>query len=366
MILKDKPKFKQFVLLFMLSGFIFLAGLNSSFIERVYANGLYQVTAVIQRFISSFFPFALGDFLYLLLVLFVLRSIYLFFKKLSRGKLKSGTRSGILLQVLNFFLILYLVFKILWGLNYSRPSVSKQLGIPNQKYNTAELVLLGEYFIDQLNAFPHPAKADYKIGELELKAKSAYDLMKATNPLFQYRSPSVKAVLNSWLVTKIGIEGYYNPLSGEANVNMRLPAVSLPFVTCHEIAHQLGIGREDEANLIGYLVAIHSTDQNFRYSAAYNMLRSILYEIRIKSPEDYQRLYASINPETIKDFKTERAFWQKYNSDMYGYMGVALDSFLKLNNQRKGTDSYQDIVIWLYNIHKKDLIQRQKLKTLQP
>jgi len=366
MTLKDRPGIKKFVLLFFLSGLVFLAGTNSSFIEKFYSDGCYQVIAVVQRFLSSIFPFALGDFLYLLLVLYALRSIYLFFRKLSQKKLKSEDRINVPLQLLNFFLILYLVFKILWGLNYSRPSISRQLGISDEKYSTTELVLLGEYFVDKLNALQHLKKENYDIDQLESKAKEAYDLMKKTNAFFQYRSPSVKAVLNSWIVTKIGIEGYYNPLSGEANVNMRLPAVSLPFVTCHEIAHQLGIGREDEANLIGYLTAIHSTDENFRYSAAYNMLRSILFEIRIKSPEDYQRLYASINPETIKDFKTERAFWQKYNSDMYGYMGFALDGFLKLNNQAKGADSYQDIVIWLYNIHKKELIQRQKLKTLQP
>lgn len=359
MTLKDKPGIKEFVLLFLLSGFVFLAGMNSLFIEKFYADGFYQLSSVVQRFLSAFFPFALGDFLYLLLVLYALRSIYRFLRKLSQKKLKSEDRINIPVQLLNFFLILYLVFKILWGLNYSRPTISKRLGISNEKYTTTELVLLGEYFIGKLNAFQHPKKENYRIDELESKAKEAYDLMKNTNAFFQYRSPSVKAVLNSWVVTKIGIEGYYNPLSGEANVNMKLPAISLPFVTCHEIAHQLGIGREDEANLIGYLVAIHSTDENFRYSAAYNMLRSILFEIRIKSPEDYQRLYASINPETIKDFKAERAFWQKYNSDMYGYMGVALDSFLKLNNQHKGTDSYQDIVIWLYNIHKKELMHKK-------
>ncbi|WP_316840294.1 DUF3810 domain-containing protein [Pedobacter gandavensis] len=362
----DKPRIKQFVLLFSLSGIVFLAGLNSNFIEKYYSNGLYQVSSLVQRWVSSLFPFPLGDFLYVLLVLFVLRSLYLFFKKLFQKKLTKADRIRIPLQVVNFGLILYLVFKILWGLNYSRPSISQQLGISNEKYTTADLVLLGEYFIAQLNDLQTIKKERYNLDQLESKAKISYDDLKKTNPLFNYRNPAVKAVLNSWIVTKIGIEGYYNPVSGEANVNTRLPTTSLPFVTCHEIAHQLGIGREDEANLIGYLVAINSSDKNFQYSAAYNMLRSILFEVKIKSPEDYQRLYETINPVTINDFKIERAFWRKYNSDMYGYMDIALDSFLKLNNQKKGTDSYQDIVLWLYNIHKKELIQRQKDKTLQP
>lgn len=362
----DKPGFKQFVQLFSLSGIVFLAGLNSNFIEKYYSNGLYQVSSVIQRWISSLFPFPVGDFLYLLLVLYILRSIYLFFKKLFKKRLKKADPINIPLQLINFGLILYLVFKILWGLNYSRPSIARQLGISNEKYTTAELVSLGEYFIGQLNNLQTIKKEKYNLDQLESKAKTSYDSLKKTNQFFNYPAPSVKAVLNSWIVTKIGIEGYYNPVSGEANVNMRLPTTALPFVTCHEIAHQLGIGREDEANLIGYLVAIHSTDKNFQYSAVYNMLRSILFEIKYKSPEDYIRLYATINPVTLNDFQIESAFWKKYNSDMYGYMDVALDSFLKLNNQQKGTDSYQDIVLWLYNIHKKDLIPAEKVKTLQP
>ncbi|WP_288880586.1 DUF3810 domain-containing protein [Pedobacter panaciterrae] len=350
-----KPEIRKFVILLSLSVIVFLAGFFSRFIENIYSEGLYQVSSVIQRFISSLVPFALGDFLYLLLILFVIRSLFLFHKKITHKSLKKADRVKVPLQVINFILILYLIFKILWGLNYSRPSVSKQLGINNEKYNTPELVLLGKFFISKLNHLQKVKKTRYNIKELAIRAKAGYDLMEQRNSIFKYRSPAVKPVLNSWIVTKIGIEGYYNPISGEANVNMRLPAIALPFVTCHEIAHQLGIGREDEANLIGYLVAANSADPNFQYSASYAMLKSILFEIRIKSQKDYDALYTTINPGTIQDFKNDRDFWRKYNSEMFGYMDVAFDRFLKLNNQDKGTDSYQDIVLWLYNIHKKEL-----------
>jgi len=350
-----KPEIRKFTILISLSALVFLAGFFSRFIENIYSDGLYQISSVIQRFISSLIPFALGDFLYLILILYIIRSLFLFYKKIAHKSLKKTDWIKTPLQVINFTLILYLIFKILWGLNYSRPSVSKQLGISNEKYSTAELVSLGRFFINKLNHLQKVNKTRYNINELETRAKIGYNKMELKNSIFKYRSPAIKSVLNSWIVTKIGIEGYYNPLSGEANVNMRLPAIALPFVTCHEIAHQLGIGREDEANLIGYLVAANSNDPNFQYSAHYAMLKSILFEIRIKSQEDYDALYATINAGTIQDFKNDRDFWRKYNSEMFGYMDVAFDRFLKLNNQNKGTDSYQDIVLWLYNIHKKEL-----------
>lgn len=350
-----KPLLRRLLLLLALSALVYVFGYFPQLVAPLYSEGLYRLTSVIQRFLSGLFPFALGDFLYLLLILYVIRALYGFYKKIAEKRLQHNDRFHIPIQLLNFLLLLYLIFKILWGLNYSRIPVARQLGIHNEKYNTKELALLGRFFIAQLNQLQNLKRSTYTTAQLEREAKMAYDKMRRKNRLFNYASPSVKPVLNSWIVTKIGIEGYYNPLSGEANINMRLPETSLPFVTCHEIAHQLGIAREDEANLLGYLVGINSENPDFRYSAAYNMLKSILFEIRVKSPEDYEQLHQTINPVTLKDIQNDRDFWQKYNSDMYLYFGLAFDRFLKLNNQPKGTESYQDIVLWLYNIHKHEL-----------
>lgn len=346
---------RRFATLFALSALVYIFGFFPRSVESLYSEGLYPITSVLQRSISGVLPFALGDFLYLLLIIYVIRSVYLFYRKFAQKRLKKADRLKIPLQAINFLLLLYLVFKLCWGLNYSRIPIAKQLGIGNEKYNTKELVTLGKYFINRLNQLQHIQRAHYTISQLQEHASKAYHKMQQRHRFFTYRAAAVKPVLNSWVITKIGIEGYYCPLSGEANVNMLLPQTSLPFVTCHEIAHQLGVAREDEANLVGYLTAINSDEPNFKYAAAYNMLKSILFEIRVKSPDDYEKLYKTINPVTLKDIQNDRDFWQKYNSDMYMYFGLAFDRFLKLNNQPKGTDSYQDIVLWLYNIHKKDL-----------
>ena len=56
------------------------------------------------------------------------------------------------------------------------------------------------------------------------------------------------------------------------------------------------------------------------------------------------------------DFKIENEFWAKYNGDMSSYMNLTFDKFLKFNNQESGIESYQNIVVWLWNIHKDELI----------
>lgn len=352
---KNKPVYSKFIAILVIALLIYLFGFFPTLIQKYYSTGFYPYISSALRFISSIFPFAIGDIIYVLLIGFVLYKIVRFFKK--RKSLKRPHRISIPLQVLNFFLILYIIFKIVWGLNYSRPSISKELGIGNEKYNVKELVVLGNYFVDKTNALKlkQSKVPAYTIKELESKSAAAYALMAQKNKVFRYQNPCLKSVLNPWVISKIGIEGYYAPLSGEANMNMNLPDFVKPYVSCHEIGHQLGIAYEDEANLIGYLTASNSPDVNYQYSANYEMLRYILFEIRIKSPEDYKILHAKLLPQILADFKTEKEFWRKYNGDMFGYMDAAFDSFLKLNNQKKGTDSYQDIVIWLWNIHKSEV-----------
>ena len=345
----------KLIILVSLAILIYLFGFYPGLVQKYYSTGFYPHISSALRFISSIFPFAIGDIIYALFIGFVLYKIVRFYRR--RKSLKRQDRILVPLQVFSFFLMLYIIFKIVWGLNYSRPSISEELGIGSEKYNVKELVVLGNYFIKKTNALKLkqgkiPA---YTNKELESKSAAAYALMAQRNQLFHYPNPCLKSVLNSWMISKIGIEGYYAPLSGEANMNMNLPDFVKPYVSCHEIGHQLGIAYEDEANLLGYLTASNSPDVNYQYSANYEMLRYILFEIRMKSPEDYKTLHATLLPQVLADFKTEKEFWRKYNGDMFGYMDAAFDSFLKLNNQKKGINSYQDIVIWLWNIHKKEL-----------
>jgi hypothetical protein len=69
-----------------------------------------------------------------------------------------------------------------------------------------------------------------------------------------------------WLGNYVGFTGYYNPFTGEAQVNTTVPKFLQPFTASHEVAHQLGYAKEMEANFVGYLAASHSTDTLFRYS----------------------------------------------------------------------------------------------------
>ncbi|WP_316780296.1 DUF3810 domain-containing protein [Pedobacter antarcticus] len=343
----------------LLSAIIWCIGLNSSLTEKFYSLGFYPGLSAILRWLSGKVSFAAGDFIYLFLVGILCVSLLRFIRKSWRDRPDKTHLYKAPFKAFKLILWLYIAFKILWGLNYSRPSVASTLGISKQGYTADQLTTLGEQLIREVNTLSaeldqQKARKAYTVKELQHGATTAYKNLAARNPLFTYKNPVVKAVLSQGLINRIGLEGYYCPVSGEANVNMGLPPVSLPFVTCHEISHQLGIAREDEANLAGYLACLNSPDLNFRYAGVYSILRNVLFEIRLIAPEKLEELRNQINPATQADYRAEQEFWQKYNGDMSAYMGSALDQFLKINNQTKGVDSYQDIVIWVYNLQLKD------------
>ena len=127
---KHSPFLKSAILL-GITVLIYLFGLFPVAIQKYYSAGFYPYISSALRFISSIFPFAIGDILYAVLIGFVLYKILMFYK--SRKTSKKQDRITVPLQVLNFFLILYIIFKIVWGLNYSRPSVSEALGIGYEK-----------------------------------------------------------------------------------------------------------------------------------------------------------------------------------------------------------------------------------------
>jgi len=70
----------------------------------------------------------------------------------------------------------------------------------------------------------------------------------------------------------LGIGGVYFPFTGEANVNISMPHTSIPFTACHEMAHQIGFAREDEANFIAYIACKNHPSPDFSIPEFYQLL----------------------------------------------------------------------------------------------
>ncbi|MGC1630974.1 MAG: DUF3810 family protein, partial [Gelidibacter sp.] len=114
------------------------------FVESFYSNGIYQWISKGMHFIFGWIPFSVGDILYTIAGIYIIRWVFV-----NRKRLRKDTKNYIL-DVLSAVSIAYFAFHILWAFNYYRLPLHASLRIENH-YSTAQLVKFTEDLILQTN-----------------------------------------------------------------------------------------------------------------------------------------------------------------------------------------------------------------------
>ncbi len=248
--------------------------------------------------------------------------------------------------------IIYFCFYIFWGLNYYRQPLAKNLGYNQQKYTTEQLKKTTEHIIEKLNFYQQKiTKNDtlkvqnpYNQQKIYLMAVDGYNNLSKKFPQLKYRFASVKNSSMSLLQTYNGTSGYLNPLTGEAQVNDKIPKTSYPTTTCHEMAHQVGFAAENEANFVGFLAANYNDDIYFKYASYRMAFGYCIREVRKRDSELSNKLWKTVNKGIIKDFNTSYHFWQEYKNPFEPIVKKGYNAYLKANKQDKGVESYNYVV----------------------
>src|SRR5207253_1185486 len=105
----------------------------------------------------------------------------------------------------------------------------------------------------------------------------------------------------SAVMSSLGILGVYIPFTGEPNIDMEAPAFALPFDVSHEMSHQRGFTREDEANFLAWLVGRDAVDVDFRYSSAFFAQIYVARALRDAAPDRWRTLHARVPPGVLAD-----------------------------------------------------------------
>ena len=139
--------------------------------------------------------------------------------------------------------------------------------------------------------------------------------------------------------------GMYTYYTGEANINTEFPDYSTPFTVAHEMAHQRGIAREDEANFMAYLICTASEDPFIRYSGYLNMYEYTQNALYSADKKAYAKVSGTLCMEAKYDMESYRVFFMQYkDSKAAGVADTLNDAFLKGNGQEEGTRSYGLVV----------------------
>lgn len=324
------------------------------FIEKWYSKGLYPKIALTSRFLLGKIPFSVGDIIYFIILFFLIRWIW----NNRKGFFKNWKTNG--LTMVSWLSILYFFFHFLWGMNYYRVPLHQKMKI-KKEYDITELESFTLQMIEKAN-FIHFKITQNKSLAVEIpydnqtiyeKAKKGYQKLPTDLKDYKYNYQSVKNSLLSHALSYMGFGGYLNPFTNEAQVNYLKPKFNSPMTTCHEIAHQTGIGSESECNFIGFIAAIQNEDLYFQYSAYNFIVRYCLSNLE-KMEEGKGSLYLEkLNPGIIKNFEENEHFWESYHTPIDTFFEYFYDNFLKLNQQKDGLESYSKFIGLAIGYYKK-------------
>lgn len=334
-----------------------IAGRFPAFIESYYSLGLYPFIAGALRISFGWVPFSLGDILYTLLGIFIVWRLLRFIRTIIKRRWTRSYGFKSLMTTLYVGSVLYVLFYLFWGLNYSRLGIAHQLGLTVTKdYSTEELQNLTQNLLKKTNRdrlqLGNPIELPNHKTLFNGAVQSYQHLMKQY-PFLAYHHRSIKVPVYNALGGYLQYTGYYNPFTGEAQVNTALPGILLPYVACHEMAHQLGYATEDEANFVGFLAATSSTDPIFQYSTHLELFRYANSELWYRDSNMARSNFNQLDTLVKQDLAHLKAFFDAHENPVGRFTTKLYGLFLKANQQPQGLDTYDQVTAWLLAYQKK-------------
>jgi len=236
--------------------------------------------------------------------------------------------------------------------------VGQQLDLKLAKYSNTDLDSLVSKLTEKVNYYAKEFSASEKKSlkrkrNLFNETMEAYDEAVKQYPFLNYQSKSIKPSLFSYAGNYLGFQGYYNPFSGEAQVNTTVPQVLIPFVSCHEAGHQLGYAKENEANFAGYLAAKNSQSPYFRYSVYSDIFSYAITDLMRKDSVAAKKYLTQLDTLVKKDRQELREFFYRHRNPLEKIISWGYGEYLKANNQPAGKQAYNEVVGWLIAYYKK-------------
>lgn len=326
-------------------------------IETAYVTKFYFLLSATLRFLFGWLPFSLGDILYLAAAVWAIKMVWKSSARLLKRQLNKQWFINAGYKLLVIALSIYIIFNLFWGLNYNRQGSETQLDLKVEKIDSLWLKEIDSILLLKVNKAKqivvNQQLAYQSKAQLFSKAMLCYKQAKEKYPFINYENGSVKSSMFGWLGNYLGFTGYYNPFTGEAQLNTTVPKFIMPYTTLHEMAHQLGYAKEEEANFVGYLVAVSSTDTLFQYSAYLDLFMYANRKLFFTDSVYASSLAKQLSPQVKADLKELHEFLLKHKSPIEPMIRWAYGSFLKANQQPKGITSYDEVIADLIAYYKK-------------
>ncbi len=297
--------------------------------------------------ITSIFPFSIAEgFLLLLIPLCVL---FLFFAP-DEDEGKHMTRNSyIMLGVLFLIVSMYLS---VFAPCYFRTPIGDELNLDRNDITKDDVYYATLYVAEEIAKIEKEIVSDHtgktlmphSYSELVYKLNTAYDSLCSSNEKYDFLGDFYsypKPLIISELMPYTRISGFYTFFTGEANISTAYPDFMIPYTMAHEMAHQRGIAREDEANFVAFLVCMESNDSYIKYSGYTELLNYLLDAVYMTDKELYEETFYNAPKIYRGEYSAYIDFIRNTRMDSVSKVtGTINNTMLQSQGQSAGTESY--------------------------
>jgi hypothetical protein len=342
-----------------------LAPFAPTLVASCYTQGIFRYGASGLRFLFGWIPFATGEFVYIIIFILLIINALRHINSLKSFNYISQKGWFILTKLSWLIVKLYVVFQLIWGLNYMQPDPTTDFRLTVQTPKNAQIALsemnaLTYELIEELNKtkaamrLNRPIEPNFE--QVVANVQQAYKELAIEQPRFILRHQSIKKAIFPNLGDYIGFLAFYQPITGEAILRSDLPILTQPYTIAHEMAHQLGYASETEANFIAFVVASETNDPYLKYSMLLQMFSyaqdaQLLLLAGNKGFDAWktqiEKNRSLLSPAVLKDRAEIKAFFVARADKQIQASSQLYDQFLKWNQQAAGLASYADVLKWV-------------------
>ena len=342
--------FKIFFGICGLSAVLYVIFLFSEPFADFFNRYISSVIRAVLAHATSWIPFSLAEFILILSPVILIAVIRFGLKKYADCWRDVFIYCGALVSVLALVLS---IFVMGFAPAYRGTTLDKKLGIERRAVSSEELYataeILTEKIREEYSSVYYSDATDFSVmpydfNEMNDKLLEAYDRICDKYSFVQKLHSRVKPVMLSEPMSYTHITGVYSFFTGEANINVNFPDYTIPFTAAHELAHQRGIAREDEANFMAFLVCIEADSAYIRYSGYLQLYEYVASSLAEADTAAYIRNWNSLPLPVQKEIVAFGNFFKKYQHSKVSEVTDKVNDKFLTSQGTAGTKSYGMVV----------------------
>ena len=316
-----------------------------------FINGsIGSAVRAVMAYLTGWIPFSLAEYLLLLVPLILVCLAVYGIRRYSDSWRDVFVYCGSMLSV---GALVFGIFALGFAPAYRGSSLDRKLGLERRKVSAEELYEVALILADQLQIESDLVDyweedrfsvMPYGYGEMNDLLLEAYDTVCDEHAFVQRLNSRLKPVMLSEAMSYTHITGVYTFFTGEANINMAFPDYTIPYTAAHELSHQRGIAREDEANFMAFLVCIASEDAYIRYCGYLNLYEYVASALYSASPTLYVQVSNRLPAEVRREMSAFNDFFEKYRESTASEVSETVNNTFLTMHGTEGVKSYGMVV----------------------